>query len=182
MKGKDAKPGAYPIRGFRALPMGLTFVVLCGFSFYLGGIYCSEKNKFTTTKVEVSSAQSRKDTAISPLQIKPLAFPECGIDYQDYTPCTDPKVVNVLLHLILCCFCKCMKITVFGSFCQYLKIKFNVFINCMFGGNRNSQVPRIIEFEIFKKNEIQISCLFSYIHNSIPFFNSTKNYSQTQIK
>ncbi|ONK57359.1 uncharacterized protein A4U43_C10F19280 [Asparagus officinalis] len=70
--------------------MALMFVVLCGFSFYLGGIFCSEKNRFST-KVAVPTAQSRKDTALSPLQVKPIAFPECGIDYQDYTPCTDPK-------------------------------------------------------------------------------------------
>lgn len=93
MKSKEGKPGAYPDKSSRAVPMTLMFIVLCGFSFYLGGIFFSEKNKFTT-KIAVQSAQSRKDTAVSPLQIKPLTFPECGIDYQDYTPCTDPKVLN----------------------------------------------------------------------------------------
>lgn len=71
------------------------FIVLCGFSFYLGGIYCPKKN-LLSTKVTVDApaqlAESRKETTVAPLQIKPIAFPECGIDYQDYTPCTDPKV------------------------------------------------------------------------------------------
>lgn len=100
MKGKDAKPLAYPNKSSRGVSMILMFIVFCGFSFYLGGIFYSEKNSFTT-EVVVPSPQSRKDTAVSPLQINPIAFPECGIDYQDYTPCTDPKVLNDIYYLLI---------------------------------------------------------------------------------
>lgn len=91
MKSKDMKPGSNPDKSSRMVPMSLMFVVLCGFSFYLGGIYCSEKNKFFKKEVE-PKVESRKEVAVPSSQMKPIAFPECGSDYQDYTPCTDPKV------------------------------------------------------------------------------------------
>ncbi|KAJ6812202.1 putative methyltransferase PMT21 [Iris pallida] len=90
MKSKDAKPGTQPCKNSRAVPVALMFVILCGLSFYLGGIFCSEKLGFSK-KLAVPAAQSQKDTSVAPLQTKAIAFPECGIDYQDYTPCTDPK-------------------------------------------------------------------------------------------
>ncbi|KAJ6821771.1 putative methyltransferase PMT21 [Iris pallida] len=91
MKDKDdVKPLVHPSKKSRALPVTLTFLLLFGVSFYLGGIYCSEKDGFST-QVAVMETQSWEDTSVAPLQIKPLAFPECGIGYQDYTPCTDPK-------------------------------------------------------------------------------------------
>ncbi|KAJ3681611.1 hypothetical protein LUZ60_014184 [Juncus effusus] len=92
MKGKDSKPGFKPDKGSKKfIPMTLMFIVLCGFSFYLGGIYCSEKNRFFH-KDNTPLIQSRKEiTAIAPLQLKSVNFPECGIEMQDYTPCTDPK-------------------------------------------------------------------------------------------
>ncbi|EPS73062.1 hypothetical protein M569_01690 [Genlisea aurea] len=64
----------------------ITLVVLCGLSFYLGGTFCrDEKNKQSTQQLTKTV-----DKKTLPLQIKPVAFPECGPDYQDYTPCTDP--------------------------------------------------------------------------------------------
>ncbi|KAJ4773508.1 S-adenosyl-L-methionine-dependent methyltransferases superfamily protein [Rhynchospora pubera] len=91
MKGKDSK-GAYPNKNSKVVPITLMFMVLCGFSFYLGGIYCSEKNRFFK-KDTAPLIHGHKDTAtaVAPLQIKAVNFPECGLEFQDYTPCTDPK-------------------------------------------------------------------------------------------
>jgi hypothetical protein len=91
MKHKDGKPVSHPDKNSRAVPMAIMFFVLCGFSFYLGGIFCSEKDKIEATDV-AKVVSSPKESSIAPLQIKSTAFPECSSDYQDYTPCTDPKV------------------------------------------------------------------------------------------
>lgn len=90
MRGKDPKSVATNDRSSRMVPMTLMFLVLCGFSFYLGGIYCSEKNRFFL-KDMAPAIQSRKEVTVAPLQMKPLVIPECSMDYQDYTPCTNPK-------------------------------------------------------------------------------------------
>ncbi|KAJ6342083.1 hypothetical protein OIU78_010093 [Salix suchowensis] len=90
MKHKDGKPVFHPDKKSRAVPMAIMFVVLCGFSFYLGGIYCTEKDKIGAKDV-AKVVSSSKESSTAPLQIKPTAFPECSSDYQDYTPCTDPK-------------------------------------------------------------------------------------------
>ncbi|XP_008802977.1 probable methyltransferase PMT21 isoform X2 [Phoenix dactylifera] len=90
MKNKDPKPRAYPDKSSGMVLMTLMFIVLCGSSFYLGGIFCSEKVIFFK-KDGTPGIQSRKETAVAPLQIKSVSFPECSSDYQDYTPCTDPK-------------------------------------------------------------------------------------------
>ncbi|KAK3009404.1 hypothetical protein RJ639_013152 [Escallonia herrerae] len=90
MKHKDGKPLFQPDKSSRIVPMTIMFVVLCGFSFYLGGIFCSEKDRYETKDV-TRAGESPKETIAGPLQVKQTAFPECGIDFQDYTPCTDPK-------------------------------------------------------------------------------------------
>ncbi|KAM7507332.1 hypothetical protein LguiA_017785 [Lonicera macranthoides] len=89
MKHKDGKPTYHPDKSSRIVPMTIMFVVLCGFSFYLGGIFCSGKEVFVAK--DVKKVESPKESVAAPLQMKSVAFPECGIDYQDYTPCTDPK-------------------------------------------------------------------------------------------
>ena len=88
---KEAKPGA-PDKGSRVLQLSVLFFVLCGFSFYLGGIFCSEKTRFETNDVKQIAVPSAKESMAAPLQIKAVSFPECSPDYQDYTPCTDPRV------------------------------------------------------------------------------------------
>ncbi|KAG6780856.1 hypothetical protein POTOM_013735 [Populus tomentosa] len=90
MKHKDGKPGSHPDKNSRAFPMAMMFVVLCGLSFYLGGIFCSERNKIEVKDV-AKVVSSPKESSVAPLQIKSTAFPECSSDYQDYTPCTDPR-------------------------------------------------------------------------------------------
>lgn len=94
MKYKDEKYHSQPDKGFKIVPATLLIIVLCGFSFYLGGIFCSEKNNLDDQTVpDVSKAvTSPKEAAANPNKIKSAAFPECSIDYQDYTPCTDPNV------------------------------------------------------------------------------------------
>ncbi|XP_052171181.1 probable methyltransferase PMT20 [Diospyros lotus] len=92
MKQKDGKPFSQPDKSSRAVPMTIMFVVLCGFSFYLGGIFCSERSAYVT-EVVTKAVESPKKTKVGSthLEIKPVSFPECSVDYQDYTPCTDPK-------------------------------------------------------------------------------------------
>lgn len=97
MKYKDGKPGYNPDKNARVLPMTILLFVLCGFSFYLGGIFCSEKEVVNVkTSMDVGdSVASPRDTAVSPLQLKPVTFQACSSDYQDYTPCTDPRVFSM---------------------------------------------------------------------------------------
>ncbi|PON94681.1 putative methyltransferase PMT [Trema orientale] len=93
MKHKDGKPGYQQDKSTRVVPMTIMFVVLCGFSFYLGGIFCSEKHRFYTKDAQdvAKAVQSTKNSVASSLQIKSVAFPQCSSEYQDYTPCTDPR-------------------------------------------------------------------------------------------
>ncbi|MFS7943800.1 putative sterol 24-C-methyltransferase [Helianthus anomalus] len=93
MKYKDEnKSGRQPEKSSRVVPIGIMFVVLCGFSFYLGGIFCSEKNKISVEQVSkpVDTREAEK-TDSSAILVKSVSFPECSADFQDYTPCTDPK-------------------------------------------------------------------------------------------
>ena len=92
MNNKDGKPVTQPDKG-RIVPMAVIFVVLCGCSFYMGIIFCSEKNSFESIYSQ-KSIESPKESSTSSLQIKYTSFPECSADYQDYTPCTDPRVSN----------------------------------------------------------------------------------------
>lgn len=89
--------------GSRAVPVTLVVVVLCAFSFYLGGIYSTGRSLLdsiqpaptallalgaaTTTRRPSDDGQARPALASTAA----VAFPECPADYQDYTPCTDPK-------------------------------------------------------------------------------------------
>ncbi|XP_047971559.1 probable methyltransferase PMT20 [Salvia hispanica] len=94
MKHKDGKPILQHDKNSTKVPMAIMFVVLCGFSFYLGGIFCSEKEKFATNEV-AKAVENPKEKAAIPaagaLQIKAVKFDECPADFQDYTPCTDPR-------------------------------------------------------------------------------------------
>ncbi|XP_010538339.1 PREDICTED: probable methyltransferase PMT20 [Tarenaya hassleriana] len=92
MKHKDGKQIPQQEKGSRIISLTILFVVLCGFSFYLGMIFCSEKDKIEAKDVaRTALASSPKEPTVSPLQIKSFSFPECGTEFQDYTPCTDPK-------------------------------------------------------------------------------------------
>jgi len=91
MKHKDGKLIHQPNKN-RSLTAAITIIVLCGFSFYLGGVFKSGNNGVDVINTIQKSLDSPKQSSGS-LQIKPFSFPECGNDYQDYTPCTDPKVL-----------------------------------------------------------------------------------------
>ncbi|KAL9664237.1 hypothetical protein QQ045_019636 [Rhodiola kirilowii] len=91
MKYKDGKPLVHPDKKSRVLPLTIVFFVLCGFSFYLGGIFCSGKDSINETEDVSRAVESVKDSSVTPLKLKSVAFPECSADYQDYTPCTDPR-------------------------------------------------------------------------------------------
>lgn len=88
MKHKDGKP-IYE-KNSRVVPLTVLLVVLCAFSFYLGKVYCPEKDRIVANGIGKAVESSKG--AVS-LQVKSVSFPECGIDYQDYTPCTDPNVL-----------------------------------------------------------------------------------------
>ncbi|KAH1034970.1 hypothetical protein GYH30_055099 [Glycine max] len=89
MNNQDGKPVTQPDKS-RIVPMAIIFVVLCGSSFHMGIIFCSEKDKFLSIYSE-KSIESHKESSIIPLQIKYISYPKCSIDFQDYTPCTDPR-------------------------------------------------------------------------------------------
>lgn len=89
MKKKDSKQCPSPDKRSRLVP--LMVIIFSGFSFYLGGIYYSELNRIIM-KDERSKVLSSEETTVASLHVKSVVFPECSIDYQDYTPCTDPKV------------------------------------------------------------------------------------------
>ncbi|KAG5023026.1 hypothetical protein JHK82_018929 [Glycine max] len=89
MNNQDGKPVTQPDKT-RIVPMAIIFVVLCGSSFYMGIIFCSEKDIFLSI-YSAKSIESHKESSIIPLQIKYISYPECSIDFQDYTPCTNPR-------------------------------------------------------------------------------------------
>ena len=76
MKHKDAKPASQPDKSSRVVPMGIMFVVLCGFSFYLGGIFCSQKERFITIDVtKVADSPKKTVAGSSPIQINVDSIP-----------------------------------------------------------------------------------------------------------
>lgn len=91
MKHKDGKPLYKP--DSRKVPMAVILVVLCGISFYLGGVFYSGKQSLLNNNHnDVSNeVESLEVTAGGSLQNADTSFPECSLDFQDYTPCTDPK-------------------------------------------------------------------------------------------
>lgn len=95
MKHKDGKPYP-PNKNSKKIQVTLIVVVLCGFSFYLGGIFCSEKDTYATKEVNREDETSIGNSAGS-LQTRGNSFTECSADYQDYTPCTDPRVFDYIL-------------------------------------------------------------------------------------
>ncbi|GAB2273289.1 Probable methyltransferase PMT21 [Dionaea muscipula] len=94
-KDSDGKPIHPPDPGSRLVTRSLLLMVLCGISFYLGGIVlCPEKTNLVAQNVVRTIAkeeESTDDLIVAPLRIKSISFPECSIEYQDYTPCTDPR-------------------------------------------------------------------------------------------
>ncbi|PKI48370.1 hypothetical protein CRG98_031223, partial [Punica granatum] len=87
MRHKDGKPGSLPDRGQKNISTMILFFVFCGLSFYLGKIFCSQTSRFYPVEVR----DVTKESGSAPLKMKSISFPECSIEYQDYTPCTDPR-------------------------------------------------------------------------------------------
>lgn len=95
MKYKDEKPATHPDKRSRVVPTAIVLILLCGFSFYLGGIFCSEKDVHSSKDVsKFVESLSETNSGSGLIQVKQISFPQCGADYQDYTPCTDPKVFS----------------------------------------------------------------------------------------
>ncbi|CAH8254402.1 unnamed protein product [Arabidopsis lyrata] len=92
---KSGKQSSQPEKGTsRILSLTFLFIAFCGCSFYLGGIFCSERDKIEVkdvTRTTTKAVASPKEPTVTPIQIKSVSFPECGSEFQDYTPCTDPK-------------------------------------------------------------------------------------------
>lgn len=110
MKFKDGKPISHPDKGVRIVPLSFIIFLLCGISFYLGGVFNPLKDNIDTkdiTSVFTKTEQKQQTTsAVAPLQIKSVSFSECGIEYQDYTPCTDPMVYHFANQIIVDYFFK----------------------------------------------------------------------------
>ncbi|CDY61681.1 BnaC01g40980D [Brassica napus] len=87
MKYKDEKYEKAEKGSLKVLPKTVLLILLCGLSFYLGGLYYG-KNIVQVSNV--AKTGSSLDVDNSP-QVKSVSFSECSSDYQDYTPCTDPR-------------------------------------------------------------------------------------------
>ncbi|KAK4401005.1 putative methyltransferase PMT20 [Sesamum angolense] len=90
MKNRDGKPNSQSEKSSRTVHLAIMFVVLCGLSFYLGGIFGSEKNRYNTNDISKVFGVSKESLPCA-LQVKAVNFSQCSPDLQDYTPCTDPK-------------------------------------------------------------------------------------------
>eukprot|EP01018_Ginkgo_biloba_P003200 Gb_21032 [translate_table: standard] len=88
MKDRDSRSVMYSGRTFRLVPNVLMVLSLCAVSFYLGGMYLSEKDRL---RVEDKASHLPLKVSCEVAEVKPVTFNECSIAYQDYTPCTDPK-------------------------------------------------------------------------------------------
>ena len=98
------KNGKQPEKGSsRIFSLTVLFIALCGFSFYLGGMFCSERDKIEAkdvTSTTTKAVASPKEPTVSALQIKSVSFPECGSYLHDYIPCIDPKVFKKKNHTL----------------------------------------------------------------------------------
>ncbi|VAH17644.1 unnamed protein product [Triticum turgidum subsp. durum] len=84
--------------GARAVPVALMLLLLCGFSFYLGGMYSTGRtftfSSTTTSIIPIVSTAKQEGSAIALAIARngngddEVEFSECPADYQDYTPCT----------------------------------------------------------------------------------------------
>lgn len=90
MKGKEGKYAYNANKGSKTIPMVLMIVALCGVSFYVGQMYSSEKESYENAETTRISEYT-KPMEGGPLQVSSTSFPECDAQFQDYTPCTDPK-------------------------------------------------------------------------------------------
>ena len=90
MKGRDEKVHGSTEKMSKLFPPALLLLSLCGFSFYLGGMFCSQED---ATRDQYNGVEVDKKFANCQFHVKPLAnFKECNISLQDLTPCTDPHV------------------------------------------------------------------------------------------
>ncbi|CAF2148539.1 hypothetical protein BRARA_A01015 [Brassica rapa] len=87
MKYKDEKYEKAEKGSLKVLPKTVLLILLCGLSFYLGGLYYG-KNIVEVSNVAKTGSSLDVDNS---LQVKSVSFSECSSDYQDYTPCTDPR-------------------------------------------------------------------------------------------
>jgi SAM-dependent methyltransferase len=90
MKHKDGKPINQPNKN-RSLTAAITIILLCGLSFYLGGVFKSGNSGGVDVINTIQKTLDSPKQSSGSFQIRPVNFPECSSDYQDYTPCTDPK-------------------------------------------------------------------------------------------
>lgn len=70
----------------RLVPLALMVMSLCALSFYLGGVFSSDRTG--TRDDDGVKAASAGCTAV--VKLEPV--PPCPLDQQDMTPCTDPRV------------------------------------------------------------------------------------------
>lgn len=85
MKEREGKFSFTSEKTSKILPPVLLVLSLCSFAFYLGGIFCADKDPqqsaISGTDLKVAGCQP---------QAKITKFKECNITLQDLTPCTDP--------------------------------------------------------------------------------------------
>ena len=87
MKERDVKDHAPSEKMSKHLPPALILMSLCAFTFYLGGLFCAEKDITTVDQYDKVAVNKNCQP-----QVNPSSFQECNISLQDLTPCTDPNV------------------------------------------------------------------------------------------
>ncbi|XP_031502780.1 probable methyltransferase PMT21 [Nymphaea colorata] len=88
LKVEEPKAVPYSDKKLKTVRLSLLVALLCALSFYFGGKFCSEKHRLFSHLSLASKPAT--EVALSSPQVKTSVFPECGIAFQDYTPCTDP--------------------------------------------------------------------------------------------
>lgn len=83
--------GMSPEKKSKIVPPALILLSLCALSFYMGGMFCSNKDDVL---VQTEHGTDLKVADCQLQQTKVPDFKECNITFQDLTPCMDPRVLH----------------------------------------------------------------------------------------
>eukprot|EP00246_Nothoceros_aenigmaticus_P005239 TRINITY_DN17148_c0_g1_i1.p1 TRINITY_DN17148_c0_g1~~TRINITY_DN17148_c0_g1_i1.p1 ORF type:complete len:606 (+),score=90.61 TRINITY_DN17148_c0_g1_i1:229-2046(+) len=85
MKEKESKIAFLKEKKQRLVPLALMVMSLCALSFYLGGVFSSDR---TGIRSDDESVKAGGAGCTAVVKLDPL--PACPLEQQDMTPCTDP--------------------------------------------------------------------------------------------
>lgn len=103
---KDRDGGRVPDRPWRSICIPVLVVVFCLLSFYMGVIYSTERDNvlklFDSPNLSVGVGCTQSSGPQGASVSENFTFSSCDPSFQDYTPCTDPKVQQargIFLHI-----------------------------------------------------------------------------------